>query len=91
MSHQRLTLLISGKVQGVGYRASTADKANHLGLTGYAENLPNGHVKVVAEGNPEALASLSHWCRKGPPAAEVASIDAEESAATSGFSDFAVR
>ena len=55
MSHQRLTMLISGKVQGVCYRASAADMANSLGVTGYARNLPDGRVKIVAEGSPASL------------------------------------
>ena len=55
MSHQRLTMLISGKVQGVCYRASAADMANSLGVTGYARNLSDGRVKIVAEGSPASM------------------------------------
>lgn len=91
MSHQRLTLLISGRVQGVGYRASTADKAVSLGLTGYARNLSDGRVEVVAEGPADSLHSLRQWCGNGPPAAGVDDIEATPGAATGEFTDFGVR
>lgn len=91
MSHQRLTMLISGKVQGVYYRAAAAEKATSLGLTGYAENLPDGRVKVVAEGSPASLVSLRQWCRDGPPAAVVDTINATEGSATGEFTEFGVR
>jgi len=90
MSYRRVTLLISGKVQGVSYRATAADKATRLGLTGYARNLPDGRVEVVAEGAPESLDSLRQWCTDGPPAAVVENIDSSETAATGEFNDFGV-
>lgn len=90
MSDQRLTMLISGKVQGVSYRATAADKAAKLGLTGYVRNLPDGRVEVLAEGAPESLHSLRQWCEEGPPAAVVEDIDSSETAATGEFNDFGV-
>jgi acylphosphatase len=65
---------ISGRVQGVFYRASARAEALKLGLTGHAENLPDGRVQVLAEGDPAALDALERWLRQGPPAAEVASV-----------------
>lgn len=91
MSQQRLTILISGKVQGVYYRASAAQEATRLGLTGYAKNLPDGRVELVAEGPEPALASLKQWCHKGPPAAKVDRVDATESTATGEFTSFETR
>lgn len=91
MSDQRLTMLISGKVQGVSFRASTADRASSLGLTGYARNLPDGRVEVVAEGAPASLGTLKAWCNDGPSAAIVDKVDATESPATGEFADFGVR
>lgn len=84
-------MLISGKVQGVSYRATTAEKATSLGLTGYARNLPDGRVEVVAEGAQGALASLREWCNDGPPAAVVDHIDSTEASATGEFPGFGVR
>ncbi|KPQ01710.1 acylphosphatase [Marinobacter sp. HL-58] len=91
MSHQRLSMLISGKVQGVYYRASAAEKAKELGITGYARNLPDGRVKVVAEGSQAALISLRQWCNSGPPAAEVDTVNATEGPATGEFAGFEIR
>lgn len=91
MSHERLTMLISGKVQGVNYRASAAEKANSLGVTGYARNLPDGRVEIVAEGTPASLVSLRQWCRDGPPAAAVDTVNSTEDSATGEFTNFGVR
>lgn len=91
MSNQRVSMLISGKVQGVYYRASAARKAAELGVTGYAKNLPDGRVELVAEGPEAALASLRQWCSDGPPAAQVDRVDATESAATGEFTRFETR
>jgi len=62
---------VSGRVQGVFYRASTREQALPLGLTGYARNLPDGDVEVLACGEPGAIDALEQWLRKGPPAARV--------------------
>jgi acylphosphatase len=90
MPIKRLSLMINGEVQGVYYRASTVETARQLGLTGFARNLSDGRVEVVAEGTSDALADLKNWCRKGPPAASVASVDAEESEATREFAGFEI-
>jgi len=78
---------ISGRVQGVFYRASTRAQALKLGLSGHAENLPDGRVHVLAEGDPAALDALEQWLRQGPPAAEVASVLREPAApqSSNGF------
>ncbi|MCL7944799.1 acylphosphatase [Marinobacter sp. ATCH36] len=91
MSNQRQTMLISGKVQGVYYRASAAEKAQQIGVTGYAQNLSDGRVKLVAEGSPAQLTSFRQWCHDGPPAAEVDMVNATEGAATGEFTGFEVR
>ena len=66
--------LISGKVQGVWFRASTRDEAIKLGLTGYAKNLPDGKVEVVACGEPSAIEKLEAWLWHGPEHANVEEI-----------------
>jgi acylphosphatase len=71
---------ISGRVQGVFFRASTRQQALQLGLTGYAKNLADGRVEVVAVGEAAALQTLQQWLKQGPPAAsviEVQSVDIE--------------
>jgi acylphosphatase len=65
---------VSGRVQGVFFRASTAEKATGLGLHGSATNLANGDVYVEAAGEPEALENLAAWLWQGPPAARVEQV-----------------
>jgi acylphosphatase len=69
--------IVTGRVQGVFFRASTRDFALQLGLAGYARNLADGGVEVVASGDGEALAALYAWLHHGPPAARVESVRRE--------------
>ena len=71
--------VVSGRVQGVFFRASTREEALRLGLTGHARNLPDGNVEVVACGDDAALVQLERWLALGPPLAQV--IRVERSAA----------
>lgn len=66
---------VSGRVQGVFFRASTQRKARSLGLVGHARNLADGSVEVLAVGPSPALAELRAWLRVGPSAARVDSVD----------------
>jgi len=86
----RRHLWVRGRVQGVWYRGSCAEQARGLGISGWARNLPDGRVEIVAEGNPEALDNLVEWCRHGPPAARVTALEvrAEE---PEGLDSFTVR
>ena len=81
---------ISGRVQGVFYRASTREQALRLGITGYAKNLADGRVEVVAYGARESLAELQAWLWRGPMAAEVREVQVSTldsySVPPSGFS-----
>jgi acylphosphatase len=87
----RLRAVVRGEVQGVGYRWSVQRHARRLGLTGYAENLPDGSVRVEAEGDPEQLDELEAFLRGGPRFAEVDRLDSERVAASGEFHDFATR
>lgn len=79
--------LVSGKVQGVFFRASTRERALDLGLSGRATNLPDGRVDVIAEGDAAALDALEAWLHQGPPAARVESVvrEAWSGAVNEGF------
>ena len=70
--------IVTGRVQGVFFRASTRDFALQLGVTGYAKNLDDGSVEVLASGSTEALAALFAWLHHGPPTARVARVQREE-------------
>ena len=73
--------LVRGKVQGVFFRASTARLAEQLGLRGYARNLPDGCVEVLAVGAATAVESLGGWLRQGPPRARVTGVIVQEEVA----------
>ena len=79
---QRITVLVTGHVQGVGYRFFTQRCAQDQGLTGYAENLTDGRVEVVAEGDEAALERLLLKLKQGPPHAQVETLEVERSEAT---------
>ena len=65
---------VAGRVQGVWYRGSTQRQALALGITGYARNLPDGRVEVLACGEATALQQLRDWLWQGPAAAEVTDV-----------------
>ena len=79
--------LVSGRVQGVFYRASTRSEAERLGLAGSARNLDDGRVEVVASGADEALSALERWLWQGPPSARVEDV-AREAIADRDFDGF---
>jgi acylphosphatase len=65
---------VEGRVQGVWFRESTRQQAAKLGIRGYAINLPDGSVEVLACGESAALDTLAEWLRQGPPMAQVRSV-----------------
>ena len=70
--------VVSGKVQGVFFRATTARMAEQLGVRGWARNRADGSVEVLALGNAESLEALTAWLRKGPPLAQVNNVTEQE-------------
>jgi acylphosphatase len=87
---RRAHAIVTGLVQGVGYRASTAHEARALGLAGWVRNLPDGAVELEVEGPPADVAALLAWCDRGPPAARVKRVAITDLAAT-GETGFEVR
>ncbi|MDG2516709.1 acylphosphatase [Lysobacter soli] len=80
--------VVSGKVQGVFFRASARDRAQALGLRGFAKNLPDGRVEVLAAGDDAAIDELAAWLREGPPMARVDDLErmpARDDEAGEGF------
>lgn len=69
---------VSGRVQGVFYRASTRQKATELGCSGFARNLPDGRVEVLAVGELQAVQGLLDWLWRGSPASEVKLVEVQE-------------
>ena len=75
---QAVRLVVRGRVQGVGFRYATVEQGRRLALDGWARNLPDGSVEVVAAGPADAVERLAEWCRSGPPSARVTSVDRAE-------------
>ena len=74
---RRARLRVSGRVQGVCYRASTQERARALGLSGWVRNAPDGAVEIDAQGQAAQLDALIAWCHQGPPAARVDDVQVE--------------
>jgi len=87
---KHLIIKVSGKVQGVFYRASTKEVADQLGLKGLVRNEHDGSVYIEAEGDESVLARFTDWCKQGPRLAKVDQVEVSE-AAWIGFKDFEVR
>lgn len=87
----QLYVLITGKVQGVGFRNFTQLNARQLGVKGYAKNLPNGKVEVVAEGDKAQLDALIALLKKGPRFARVDSLDVDARSFTGEYESFGIR
>ena len=80
--------LVAGKVQGVWFRASTREQALALGLRGFAKNLDDGRVEVLAVGDAGAIDALAEWLRQGPPLARVDRVertDVDDAGDADGF------
>ena len=71
----RKRLRITGRVQGVAFRASTIMAAQSLGLAGWVANRADGSVETVAEGDEAGIAEFIRWCHQGPPAARVDHVE----------------
>lgn len=86
----RAQVLISGRVQGVFYRAYTRDQAVARGLTGWVRNLPDGRVLALFEGDREKIESMLAWCRQGPPHAAVDEVLPDWQPYQGEFQDFGI-
>ena len=86
----RLKATVSGRVQGVGFRRYVQRWARKLDLAGWVRNEPDGTVRLVAEGDAEALDRLARLLWGGPPPADVESVDVERGEAQGGFRSFDV-
>ncbi len=87
---KRVMLRVSGRVQGVFFRAMAQEKALALGLTGVARNEHDGTVTVDIEGEPEDVDSMVVWCREGTDHASVADVAVEELEPV-GYTEFSIQ
>ena len=86
----RAHVSISGRVQGVFYRASTRDMAEQLGLNGWVKNTSDGCVEAVFEGTETAVKEMITWCRKGPRYAEVSNVTVDYTKFLGEFEEFCI-
>jgi acylphosphatase len=85
----RKHVFAQGEVQGVGFRYHASARARHLGLVGYARNLPDGSVELEIEGRAASVARMLHWLETGPRHAVVTALKVSDIAAT-GETDFQI-
>ena len=78
MATEARLFTVHGRVQGVWFRDSTRREASRLGIAGYAINLPDGNVEVLACGASNALDELADWLQSGPPMASVTRVDVRD-------------
>ena len=86
----RAHVYVSGRVQGVFFRSETQDEALRHGLTGWVQNLPDGRVEAVFEGEKENVERLVEFCRRGPPGARVTKVDVTWEDYTGEFRSFSI-
>jgi acylphosphatase len=83
-------ILITGRVQGVGFRYAARNMARGISVTGFARNLADGNVYIEAEGSPEQIELFISWCREGPQRADVKNLDITDGEVR-GFTEFLIR
>jgi acylphosphatase len=88
---KRVHAYISGRVQGVFFRAETQRTAVGFNLTGWVRNMADGRVEAVFEGENENVDKMIAWCRIGPPRARVENVTIKEEPNTGEFWDFSVK
>lgn len=88
---KQVHIIISGRVQGILFRANTKGIATKLGLKGFVRNLDDGQVEVVAQGKDKELQQLIHFCKMGPPIARVDKADVKYEDVKEKFADFEIR
>ncbi len=87
---EHYSIVVSGKVQGVFFRASAQEEAQRLNLRGWVKNEADGSVHIEAEGEPKALQQLVDWCHQGPRFAEVTEVSTKPGTVMH-YTDFTVQ
>ncbi len=87
----RIRVIISGRVQGVGFRFATQRQANKLGLSGWVKNKSNGDVEAALEGRSSSVESMVLWCYKGPVMAHVTDVKVKKEVCTGECSPFFIK
>jgi acylphosphatase len=88
---KRIRVIVHGDVQGVGFRAATAQQARRANVAGWVRNLRDGSVEVEAEGSVQAIDELIRWLRRGPSLARVTAVEIDDSQLPAGLEGFSIR
>lgn len=88
---QAVKVVVKGRVQGVGFRWFTREKARDLGLAGYVRNLSDGNVEVCAEGGQQEINELISMLRQGPSWSQVTDLEIDDAPVLGKYEDFNVR
>ena len=86
----RVHVLISGRVQGVWFRANTKEKAEQLGINGWVRNTSDGKVEAIFEGDQNNIEQMSKWCKKGPELANVIDVNINSEEVSGEFEGFKI-
>jgi len=89
--NKRVRAIVRGDVQGVGFRAATAEEARRAKIAGWVRNLRDGSVEVEAEGSADAVDGLIKWLRGGPSLARVTGVEIDDSLPPAGLEGFTIR
>ena len=90
MGKSRARIVVSGYVQGVGFRYSAQREGARLGLAGWVRNLPSGQVEAEVEGDAKAVDAFIAWCHRGPITATVDSVEATRATFVGDLEDFSI-
>jgi acylphosphatase len=88
---QRVSIIVSGRVQGVGFRRAAQKQARHMNLTGWAHNLTDGSVEIVVEGEKNEIEIFLEWVKQGPSFAKVSDFEVNYETYTGDLENFEVR
>ncbi len=91
MAKKRVHLIISGRVQGVGFRCNTFRQAVELGIHGWVRNIPDNKVEAVFEGDDHIVEQMVQWCYKGPSMSHVYNIEITKQQYSGEFQNFSIR
>jgi acylphosphatase len=91
MSEKRVRVVVRGYVQGVGFRANCARRAESLGVTGWVRNQWDGSVEALFEGDAAAVDKLVDWCRAGPSRSDVTGVEVTDAPSAPSQRSFRVQ
>lgn len=87
----KVQVIISGRVQGVWFRANTKNKAEQLGITGWVRNTDDGKVEALFEGEDDNIKEILEWCKHGPTMAKVTDVRVKKNFDQDEYNSFSIK